>query len=143
MEHTTTTHIALKPGQVLEQSIKELNVTRHPNYYRVGNGIVNRHKIESIDFIQAVMDMTKAEQLVIQTIKDLLTWENETGEVYVPLSEMFTKSENAVFRKGFALLKKKDLVRRTKPSHYMVNPNALIPRRYDEGLRLWEQGKSK
>lgn len=129
-------HVELKDNEYLET--KKRTYKKQPNYHRVGNGTMNKHGIESIDFIKSVMLMTKAEQLVIETISDLITWDTRDGEVYVPLTRTFDKSKSKVFLKGFALLKKKDLVRRTKQSHYMINPNAFVPPDYEKAKEKWD-----
>ena len=113
-----------------------------PNYYRVGNGTMNKHNIKSVDLLNEVMSMTKAEQLVISTIKDLIPWDSQTGEVYVQLSKILSKTNTVVFHKGYKLLKNKNLVRRTKQSHYMINPAALIPLDFDKAQILWNNSKN-
>ena len=120
-------------------STKEPKMKYVPNTYLVGNGETNKHGIESIDLLDEVMSMTKAEQLVVSTIKNLYTWDNQDGEVHIPLSKMFDKSGTKVFLKGFGLLKKKDLVRRTKRSHYMINPKAIYLMDYHKGAELWNE----
>jgi hypothetical protein len=110
-------------------------------FTRVGNGTVNKHGIQSVDFLQEVMAMTKAEQLVIATIKNLIEYDSQTGEVHVPLSKVLTKTNAVVFRKGFKLLKNKGLVRRTKQSHYMINPAALIPLDFTKAQKLWGESE--
>lgn len=122
-----------------EEKVKNTNL---PNFTKVGNGKMNKHGIQSLDFLQEVMDMTKAEQLVIATIKNLYEWDNVTGEVHIPLSRMFDKQKTKTFLKGFGLLKKKDLVRRTKTGHYMINPNAVFLQSYEEGLKLWNKSEN-
>ena len=135
----TNIQVSLMDGEYLET--RKRKATKQPNYYRIGNGTMNKHRIKSIDLLGEVMAMTKAEQLVIATVKELLPWDSQTGEVYIKSSELFTKSEAVVFRRGFKLLKNKDLVRRTKQSHYMINPAALIPLDFQKALVLWEASK--
>jgi hypothetical protein len=129
--------IHLDKGEHLET--RKVKSAKNPNFTKVGNGTMNKHGIQSIDFLQELMDMTKAEQLVITTIKNLYEWNDTTGEVHVPLSKVFDKQKTKTFLKGFGLLKNKDLVRRTKTGHYMVNPNAIFLQSYQEGLALWNK----
>ena len=131
--------IHLDKGEHLET--KKVKSGKTPNFTKVGNGKMNRHGIQSVDFLQEVMDMTKAEQLVVATIKNLYEWDNRTGEVHVPLSKLFDKTKSKTFLKGFGLLKKKNLVRRTKPGHYMINPDAIFLQSYEEGMKLWEKSE--
>lgn len=121
---------------------RKVKSSKNPNFTKVGNGKMNKHGIQSLDFLQEVMDMTKAEQLVIATIKNLYEWDSVTGEVHVPLSKMFDKQKTKTFLKGFGILKKKDLVRRTKTGHYMINPNAVFLQSYEEGLKLWNKSEN-
>jgi hypothetical protein len=137
----TNLSIHLDNGEHLET--RKVKSTKNPNFTKVGNGTMNKHKIQSIDFLQELMDMTKAEQLVITSIKNLYEWENHSGEVHIPLSKTFDKQKTNTFLKGFGVLKKKDLVRRTKTGHYMVNPNAIFLRSYEEGLALWNRSEDK
>jgi len=128
--------VYLNADEELIQYTKKKSNTR-PNFYMVGNGTMNKHKIQSINFIEKVMEMTKAEQLVIRTIMDKISYDNEDGEVYISLSKEFNATNSNVFRKGFKLLKEKDLVKRTKLSHYMINPNALLPINYSKAIQRW------
>lgn len=132
--------IHLKQGEHLVT--KKVKSTKNPNFTKVGNGTMNRHGIQSIDFLQEVMDMTKAEQLVVSTIKDLYEWDNPDGEVHIPLSKIFDKQKSKTFLKGFGLLKKKGLVRRTKTGHYMINPDAIYMRSYEDGMALWNKSEN-
>lgn len=138
-EKTANILVSLAKGEYLET--RKLKIKKQPNYYRVGNGTMNKHGIKSIDLVDEVMAMTKAEQLVISTIKDLIEWDSQTGEVHIALSKILTKSNVVVFHKGFKLLKIKNLVRRTKQSHYMVNPAALLPFDFSKAQKLWAESE--
>jgi hypothetical protein len=142
MEKTDTASLSihLNSGEYLET--KKLKAKKQPNFFKIGNGTMNKHSIQSLDFIQEMADMTKSELLVIVTVKDLYTWDNENGEVYIPLSKKFTKVESKTFLKGFKILQEKNLVRRTKQSHYMINPNAIFLLDYQKGLKLWDSVES-
>tara|TARA_R110000744_G_scaffold170264_1_gene288381 strand:- start:2187 stop:2615 length:429 start_codon:yes stop_codon:yes gene_type:complete len=131
--------VNLAQGEYLET--KKRKATKQPNYYRIGNGTMNKHNIKAVDLLNEVMSMTKAEQLVIATIKDLIPWDSQTGEVHAILSNILTKSNAVVFHKGFKLLKNKNLVRRTKQSHYMINPSALIPLDFAKAQKLWVESE--
>jgi hypothetical protein len=135
MSKSIVTQANLANDEYLETKVVKIKV--QPNYYRIGNGAMNRHKIQSIDLLDEVMAMTKAEQLVIMTIKNTYDWDNQTNEVFLQLSRIISKSNCTVFRKGYKLLKDKNLVRRTKTNHYMINPNAYIPQNYRAAQTLW------
>jgi hypothetical protein len=136
MSKSIVTHAALGLNEYLETKVVKRG--KQPNYQRIGNGTMNKHSIQSIDLVDEVMRMTKAEQLVISQIKKEYDWDNQDNEVYLQLSRILTKSECTVFRKGYSLLKAKNLARRTKTNHYMINPNAYIPLNYKKALDLWE-----
>jgi hypothetical protein len=139
MSKSVVTQAVLGANEHLETKV--VRSASQPNYYRIGNGTMNKHNIQSIDLLDEVMDMTKAEQLVISTIKGIYEWDNQDNEAYVALSRILSKTNCVVFRKGYKLLKEKNLVRRTKQSHYMINPNAYIPLNYRKSLELWNASK--
>lgn len=135
MTNNVTTQAKLRADEYLETRV--VKKSAQPNYYRIGNGTINKYKIQSIDLLDEIMAMTKAEQLVIKTIKDAYEWDNQNNEVFLQLSKILSKSNCTVFRKGYKLLKDKNLVRRTKTNHYMINPNAFIPQDYNKAQILW------
>ncbi|MFA7029619.1 MAG: hypothetical protein WC179_05050 [Candidatus Cloacimonadaceae bacterium] len=117
---------------------KRTDKQHKPNFYMIGNGTMNKHKIQAIDLLDEFHKMSKAEQFIVLTIKDGVSYYNQNGEVYIDMSK-FSDTIQRTWRKGFKLLSDKNLVRRTKRSHYMVNPNALIPPDYDSAIELWEK----
>lgn len=135
MSKSIVTQANLGADEYLETKVVKRKI--QPNYYRIGNGTMNRHRIQSIDLLDEVMAMTKAEQLVISTLKNAYEWNNQNNEAYLQLSKILSKSDCTVFRKGYKLLKDKGLVRRTKINHYMINPNAYIPQNYSDAQTLW------
>lgn len=122
---------------------KTTKKTKEPNYFRVGNGTMNRHKIFGIDLLDAGMDATKAGQWLIRKIKVGITYENDYSPVVKISRKELTKSEQNYLDKGYAELSAKDLVRRIKQGHYMINPNALIPPNYDEAIKIWDEAGKK
>ena len=140
MSNSVVTQAQLSADEYLETKVVKRK--SQPNYYRIGNGTMNNHKMKSIDLLDEVMSMTKAEQLVISTIKGVYEWDNQNNEAYTPVSRILSKSNCVVFRKGYKLLKEKNLVRRTKQSHYMINPNAFIPQDYQKSQKLWDDSES-
>ena len=87
---------------------------------------------EGIDFIDAFRSMSNNEQSIIKFMKDSIKWDKEHNSLnYVvelsPDSVHFDPAADDViayptFLKGYQLLFKRDLVRRTKRHHYMMNP---------------------
>lgn len=111
-----------------------------PNYQRIGNGTMNKHSIKSIDLLREVVKLSKPAQNTILWLKDELAWDNQTGEVKIEMKNL-TNSQQQQFQKGYKELNSKNLMIRTRRSHYMMNPNALIPLDYEAGLKLWNLSK--
>ena len=140
MSNSIISTVSLNLDEEVITSIQKKKKGIKPNFYMIGNGTMNKHKIQSIDLLDEITKMTKGEQKVIILIKNLITYENRTGEVYVK----FGKDEKATqkkFLENYKLLERKNLVRRVKQSHYMVNPNALIPLDYETALKEWNELK--
>lgn len=127
----------LKQGQQLKvvSAPKELK----PMFYMVGTGIKRRGaQTDPVNFIKEIVSMSKPEQFVIKTIMEALTFDNKIGEVHIPTS-MLNSSELQKWKLGMSKLKSKELVGSRKTSHFMINPNALIPQEYDKALEIWHK----
>lgn len=143
MENQLVTQVILNEGEVLTK--KKVQV-RQPNFYKVGNGSVNKHGIQSIDLIDVLMDCSRPAQHVFRMIKRLIVWcpYEQSIQYIVKIKRAdFTKAEEKKFDRGFKELVELGLVRRLKPSHYMINPNALVPHDYPKYLKVWEQAGGK
>lgn len=112
-----------------------------PNYLRVGNGTMNKSKIYAIDLLKELANSTKAEQFLLLAIKDGITYENEYNPVVKVVAE--TETHKKYLKTGYKSLLERGLVVRVKQSHYMINPNALIPLDYEDSIRIWEEAISK
>lgn len=137
MDNRTITNISLHlaKDEVLNTSITKK--PKSPSFYRIGKGTTNMKGITSIDLLTEMANMTKVESTALLTIRDNITWDNPDGEVYITFTSA-EKQKQKKFLEGFKLLEAKDLVRRTKRSHYMINPKALIPLDYEKAIKLWE-----
>ena len=123
------------------KQLKVVDATKEvkPFFYFIGTGVKRRGaQVEAIDFIQVLTEMTKPELFVIRTIKEKIGNNDNIGEVHIPTS-MFDSAELQKWKKGIASLKTKKLVCRTKNSHFMINPDALIPNKYEEALKVWSK----
>lgn len=136
MHEEIITNISLHLDKDESAYITKKRKTHSPNYYRVGKGDRNMKGITSIDLLAEITRMTKAEQSAFLLIRDSITWDNHSGEVYITFTD---KLQQKKFLEGFKLLEKKNLVKRTKRSHYMINPAALIPLDYDAAILLWKE----
>jgi len=133
------TQVILNEGEVLT---KKKVVLRQPNYYKVGNGTMNKHGIQSIDIIDILMDCSRAGQQVFRWIKKGIAWdpyEKRMNYISIIRRKDLTKAQEKMFDRGISELLKLDLVRRLKPSHYIINPNALIPPDYVLWLKVWKK----
>lgn len=127
---------SLMPGYKAETRI--VKVEAIPNYYKVGNGTMNKHGLQSIDLLDEVIKSNKAEQYVIQLLKDLTTYDSPDGVVVIPTHQM-TETQKRSFRKGYKTLRERGLVRRVKRGEYMINPNALILNSYKQSMIEWNK----
>ena len=107
-----------------------------PNFYMIGITVTNKHGLKGIDLIDEVINSSKAAQYTIKWIKDAITYGNRNGVVKIEMKEL-NNVQQQQFQKGFKELNEKNLMRRVKRSHYMINPNALIPSEYDEAMDIW------
>lgn len=130
----TNISLHLAKGQSLKTTIEDVQKIA-PGYYRAGKGTKNMQGITSIDLLRELTYMSKVEQSSFITIRDAIQWDNPDGEVYITFSDKYLQKK---FLEGFKLLEAKALVKRTKRSHYMINPNALITFDYKLALKLWE-----
>lgn len=107
----------------------------------IGNGTMNKHHIYGIDLLRELANSTKAEQFILLAIKDGINFDND----YSPIVKVVgnTSTEKQYLKNGYASLLARNLVVRVKKSHYMINPNALIPLDYEEALKIWEEAVRK
>lgn len=105
-----------------------------------------------IDFIEELIKMTKAEQKVVNMMKDCYKWNTDERyyEMEVEISEEKETAEfnagisHKTFLKAFGLLREKDLMCRTKKNHYMLNPEFILPSKRREYYdSLWSRRKTK
>lgn len=137
MESITTNTFTLADDE--EFIIQKAKQTRPstPNYVKAGSGTMNKHGIDSIDFIDELVNSSRAELFVIREIRRALVWANPDGEVRILMRD-YSVSDWKQFKRGYKLLAARELVIRTKRSHYMINPKALIPFDYKQGADLWQ-----
>ena len=122
------------------------------NYLRIGNGKMNRtSKLQSVDLIAEMVNMSKPELKAIGILIDNVPWElsAETGQyytiglVYLQASFFATSADRLSFQKGIKILRDKDLVRKDGANNYMLNPKAVIPTALDEAIRIWHTLKPR
>ena len=132
-----TVHIALRPGEKLVAA-PDRPVRKKPNFVMVGNGTTNKDGLVSIDLVREMSELTKPAMYTLLWIKEAIVWDNPDGEVCVYMSDL-TNAQQQQFKRGYKELSTKGLALRTRRSHYMINPNALIPLDYPLAMKLWNQ----
>lgn len=134
-ETNTSITVSISNSKEYTLSVNSKN-KKSPNYLRIGNGTMNRHKIKSIDLLQELADSTKPEQFMLLAIKNGISFTNDD---YSPVVKLVgkTSTEKQYIKLGYKGLSARGLVKRIKQSHYMINPNALIPPDYDSAIDIW------
>ena len=131
--------ILFDPEEVSIQR-KQKRATK-PNYFMIGNGTMNKHKIYGIDLLRELANSTKAEQFLLLAIKDGICYGNDYSPIVKVIPE--TETQRQYIKLGYKSLLARELVIRVKKAHYMINPNALIPIDYEGSLRIWEEAINK
>lgn len=108
---------------------------KRPNFLMAGSGAMNKHRIQSIDLLKELANSSKAGQYLILSIKDGIKFETNYNPVVKLVSN--TSTEKQYLLAGYKELHSRGLVKRIKQSHYMINPNALIPPDYDSAIDIW------
>jgi len=139
----------------LELSDKaEITVKKKRNYLSsflmIGDGrqASEGHKMQTIDLLKEMEDMTKSEIQVINLIRVNVEWLQDpdsgewysTGVSYVPslLFESIEVMSRRSFQKGMKLLHDKQLAIKLDRNTYMVNPLAVIPSKPMRGKEIWD-----
>ena len=137
-ENKVAVTVYINPGE-------QVGVTKiakkKPNYFMVGNGTMNKNRVYSVDLLRELANSTKAEQYLLLAIKDGINYENG----YAPIVKVIgdTSTAKQYIKNGYKSLYERNLVVRVKKSHYMINPNALVPLDYEEAMEIWEQAINK
>ena len=118
-------------------TLKERRSATQPNYYKTGNGTMNKHGIQSINLIDEIINSTKPSQWFINELIKRATYNHETGAVEFKIQLIGrTSTEKQYVQKAYKDLHNRNLVRRVKRSVYMLNPNAFITD-YPKQLAVW------
>jgi len=130
--HTLT----LELGETLEK--KKSTVEKQPNYIKIGNGTMNKHKIKSINLVKVMNEVSSNGRALITAIVDGMVFNPHTGKVdfivVVTTGDAITKRQ---LTQGYKELVELELVKRVSRSKYMLNPNAVVTD-YSEQLAVWE-----
>ena len=134
-DNNIITHITLNEDEVL---VKKRLTTAQPNYIKIGNGTMNKKSIQSIDLLTEMDKMSQPARTVLLWIKDGMIWNPYDDRIEFIIKVLpETPAAKQMLVKGFKELSQKDLVRRVKRSHYMINPKAIITD-YNKQLAIWD-----
>ena len=138
-ERAIVTHLVLNADETLKK-VKVKKVVE-PNYFRIGNGTMNRSGIQSIDLVRELVNMSKPAQTVLLWIKDGMVWNRYESRIeFVVRIKPETDAQKQMLKKGLKELFAKDLVRRVSMGRYMINPNAIITN-YEAQMLEWNRCK--
>ena len=126
--------IKTKSGDKITITSRSLDVP----FYKVGNGNTNQQGT-SMNLIQEMAKMSKPELFLISMVEDKLSYYSEfsTGEVCIDTSDL-TSTQKQYITNGYKKLYNKNILRRTRRSHYIINPLLILPRAINEATELWE-----
>jgi hypothetical protein len=128
--------ITLKPDE--ELSIKPKYLDTQPPYIKVGNGNTNKYGVKSMDLIKEMTTLSPSALKVIGWIKDGMTWDPIAESVnFVVEVSLKNSKDKLALKRGFKELHARDIVRRVKRGHYMINPNAIITD-YNAQMAVWD-----
>lgn len=138
-EKVIVTHLVLNADETLKK-VKVKKVVE-PNYFRIGNGTMNKNGIQSIDLVRELVNMSKPAQTVLLWIKDGMVWNSYENRIeFVVRIKPETDAQKQMLKKGLKELFAKDLVRRVSMGRYMINPNAIITN-YEAQMIEWSRCK--
>lgn len=138
-ERVIVTHLVLNADETLKK-VKVKKVVE-PNYFRIGNGTMNKNGIQSIDLVRELVNMSKPAQTVLLWIKDGMVWNSYENRIeFVVRIKPETDAQKQMLKKGLKELFAKDLVRRVSMGRYMINPNAIITN-YEAQMVEWNRCK--
>ena len=125
----------MTPNQRLE--VKTKAKVKQPNYFKMGNGTLNRHGIESINLITEMVSLKKPAQHMLAYLLNHMQWNqlDKRVEFIVKVIGKDSAGKKEIQR-AYKELKERNLVRRIKRGHYMVNPNAVNVD-YEEQMKIW------
>ena len=128
--------VYINPGEQVAVQEVQKRATK-PNYFMIGNGTMNKHKVFAIDFLRELVNSSKAEQTLLLLIKDGISYENNYHHIVKLDRDTLSSTQQQYINTAYKSLKERNLVIRTKKSHYMINPNALIPLDYGQAMDDW------
>ncbi len=94
-----------------------------PPYQLIGRGQRNATG-SSMNAIQLMMEMSSSEQFLFSKVESHMDYKSCVGSCTIA---RFTQSEKQRVKLGYKKLRVKDILRRIKREHYMINPDFIVP----------------
>lgn len=149
-ESITETTLRIAKGQKAVV-IDDVKTPTQPNYYKIGNSTVNKDGIESINLVKEMVRLSMPARQMIEMIMDRMIYDPFYygkdlqgkwigGVVFDVTIIPNDNTERQILKRGYKELREKNLVRRIKRSHYMINPKAVITE-YARQMIVWEESE--
>ena len=129
--------ITLDKGYNLVQEKKDKNDT--PRYHRIAIT-----KGDRMDLLDLMNELPKQEREVILYIKNNIAY-NSFEEEYIPLVNIknmkvyMNQSQRCSLSKALKSLSDKKIIGKAKTNHYLINPDLLIPQKYDKLKKFFSE----
>ena len=129
--------ITLDKGYKLVQEKKDKDDT--PRYHRIA---ITKGNI--MDLLDLMNELPKQEREVILYIKNNIAY-NSFDEEYIPLVNIknmkvyMNQSQRCSLSKALKSLSDKRIIGKAKVNQYMINPDLLIPQKYDKWKKLFDE----
>ena len=132
---------------------KIISIEQSPRYFRIGNGVRNTFMKKTtipIDAINELTDMTVQELWTIKLLRNNLIPREELVSKQLKLrtscksiitASELTSGERQKFQTGYKRLYSKNLLKRIKRQHYILNPDFFIPYFYLDEKELFDSLK--
>lgn len=132
-------HITLEKDESLHK-VKN-KILKQPNYFKTGDGTMNKHHIKSVDLLKEMDNMTSNSRKFLLMIKDGMIFNTElNSRTFIVKVIGETNYQKKIIKEGYKELNSKDLVRRVKRGYYMLNPNAITTN-YEAQINEWNKLK--
>jgi len=123
-----------------------LHITSGPDthtsipFRMIGTGKM-KNNTQSVNLLEEMETLSKSAMRLLNTLINNVLYDNDTKLVnvevcYVPK----TNVEKLMVKRGYKELNDRNLVRRSKRSHYVINPYALVTKN-SEHIPLWESAQ--
>ena len=129
-------NITLDKGYKL---VQQKNTDNTPRYHRIGIT-----KGDRMDLLDLMNELPKQEREVILYIKNNISY-CTFDEEYIPLVNIknmkvyMNQSQRCSLSKALKSLSDKRIIGKAKVNQYMINPDLLIPQKYDKWKKFFDE----